>query len=167
MEKPEYSGKLAPNRGSRLRTNSIGTPTFSAPAIRSFPPPEFLTDMQINLWTAALSDVPVEFFRARHIPMMIQYVRAVEGMMKFSDRVEADEEDDHAFKRWNQYMNVVSRLERTLAMDAKMLITRTLHGRKALKDADTAKRTIDSAGNDAEDNSREDLFYAADNSIPS
>lgn len=164
MEKPEYRGRIAPKtQGTKLRTNSIGTITFSAPALRNFPPPEFLTETQASLWVAALADVHVEFFRARHIPMMIQYVRAVEKMMTFSDDFEADSEDERAMTMWLKMMSVVTKLERVLGLDAKSLIEMVVRSRTQLKDSQTARRVLD-AEDTEEANKREGLIYDSDKS---
>ena len=160
MEKSEYRGKLAPNKGTKLRTNSIGVAVFSAPALRNFPPPEFLTDTQKSLWIAALADVQVEFFRARHIPMMIQYVRAVEKMMTFSDRFEEDIEDEHAMKMWVSFTHIVSKLERILALDARTLMEAVVRSRTALKDSFNERRTLDVESDERD--KRKGLVYDSD-----
>lgn len=140
MKRSDQSGAHAPRKGTMLRQSAFGMAAYTTKAIERFPPPEFLSDMQKNLWIAALGDVPLEFFRARHIPIMIQYVRAVEIMMKFSDAYEADHEDDIAFARWTRMMTVVSRLERHMSLNTEALISMVIRARTELKLAHQAQK---------------------------
>jgi hypothetical protein len=116
-----------------IRQSRFGTPAYVTMALERFPPPAFLTPTQVNIWTAALGDFPLEFFRARHLPVMIQYVRAVEHMMKFSDEFESDPEDMIAFNRWTKMMTLVRQLERQLSFSTAHLIDMVIRARSELK----------------------------------
>jgi hypothetical protein len=123
-----------------LRQSSFGNTALMTAALERFPPPEFLTDMQRNLWIAALSDVPLEFFRARHIPMMIQYVRAVEHMMRFSDIFEKDPDDTRAMMNWDRMSRIVTRYENQLSLGTSHIIQMVLRARAEVRVANQAKR---------------------------
>lgn len=158
MKRSEQNGRNAPRQGTLARASQSGVVGgYIVPAISRFPPPEFLTDTQRNLWIAALSDVPLEFFRTRHIPMMIQYVRAVEHMMRFSDEFEADPEDLDALNKWDRMSKIAARLERHLSFNAEALISMVLRARSEFRVA-TQQKNLKEAGED-ERNARSGLTY--------
>ena len=157
MSRDKQTGRSAPRQGSLLRTSQSGVSGYIAPAISRFPAPDFLTDMQKNLWIAALSDVPLEFFRARHIPFMIQYVRAVEHMMRASDELEADHEDIDALNKWDRMSKIAARLERHLSLNVEALISLVVRARSEHRVANQQK-SLKEAGED-EANSRFGLTY--------
>jgi hypothetical protein len=110
------------------------------PALDRFPAPDYLTDMQKNLWIAALSDFPLEFFRSRHIPTMILYVRTVEKMMSFSDQYEADPEDIEALNMMERMSRLASRLERQLSLTTGHLVSMVVRARTEMKLANQGKK---------------------------
>jgi hypothetical protein len=127
MSRSDQKGTAAPRQGTMIRQSRFGAANYMTPALERFPPPDFLTEMQQNLWIACLSDVPLDFFRSRHIPIMIQYVRCIERMMKYSDEVEADPDDAIAYTKWNGALNLSLRLEKHLSFgtgDLMMLVVR-------------------------------------------
>jgi hypothetical protein len=144
--------------GSYTRTTAIGTAAYNTPALARFPPPEFLTKTQSNIWVAALADISLEFFRARHIPMMIQYVRAVEHMMKASDEFEEDPEDQIARIKWERMFKLAAKLERHLSLHTENLISMVVRSRSELRVQHETKRNADSG--DEANASRTGLIYA-------
>jgi hypothetical protein len=122
-----------------IRQSRFGVAGYNLPALERFPPPEFLTDTQRNLWIAALGDVPLEFFRARHIPIMIQYVRAVETMMELSDQLAEDSSDPVIFSRWEKMLRITMRVENHLSMNTEALISMVTRARSELRVANQQK----------------------------
>jgi hypothetical protein len=122
-----------------LRQSRFGTTAYSIPALDRFPPPDFLTEMQSNLWIAALSDFPLEFFRARHIPTMIQYVRATERAMFYNDQYEADPEDVEALNMFERMSRLAARLERQLCLNTGHLVSMVVRARSEMKLANQTK----------------------------
>lgn len=163
MSRSDQTGANAPRKGTMIRQTRFGVAGYNIPALERFPPPEFLTDTQRNLWIAALSDVPLEFFRARHIPLMIQYVRAVEMMMTFSDQVQTDNDDPIAFVKWEKMLRVVMRLENHLSMNTESLISMVIRARAEFRVANQAKsaREAGQAGENSDTpiNPRAGLVY--------
>jgi len=157
MSRDDQTGRKAPNQGTMIRQTRFGVAAFNVPAIERFPPPEFLTNTQRNIWVAVLNDVPQEFFRARHLPMMIQYVRLVERMMKYSDQFEADMDDKEALSMFERTMKVVMRLETHLALNTGRLIDLVVRARTELKTAHQGK-TAREAG-ESKANARSGLTY--------
>lgn len=139
MKREDQTGANAPNRGTMIRQSRFGTSAYSIPALDRFPPPEFLTEMQTNLWIAALSDFPLEFFRARHIPTMIQYVRATERAMFYSDQYEADPEDIEALNMMERMSRLSARLERQLSLTTGHLVSMVTRARSEMKVANQQK----------------------------
>lgn len=148
MSRSDQVGLNAPRKGSLLRTSQSGVAAFQVPASERFPPPDFLSETQINIWNAALDDIPLEFFRARHIPMMIQYVRAVEKLMVFSDEFEADGDDTTAMNRWDRMIRIVSRLEKHLGLDTHTLHDRVMRARAEFRAAHQGKNAHESTVNE-------------------
>ena len=157
MRRSDQTGASAPRKGSLMRTSQSGVAAYTSPAITRFPPPDFLTRTQQNLWIAALSDIPLEFFRARHIPMMIQYVRAVEHMMRFSDEFQADPDDTDALNKWERMFRISSRLERHLSLNTEALISLVVRARAELRVANQQKRSHENS--EDERNTRAGLIY--------
>lgn len=157
MDREDQRGRNAPNQGSMIRVTKGGVAAFHHSALSRFPPPDFLNHTQQSLWTAALSDVPLEFFRARHIPMMIQYVRAVDRMMEYSDQMIADPDDNIAFKRWEKYTGITIRLERFLGLDVKSLVEIYMRARAETRKGYLDRRDADAGDDDAD--LREGLVY--------
>lgn len=139
MKRSEQTGKKSPRKGTLLRTSQSGVAAFQIPALDRFPPPDFLNEMQKNLWVASLSDTPLEFFRARHIPMMIQYVRAVSLMMIYSDAVEADPDDAVSIAAWDRMMRISTRLENHLSLNTGRLIDTVVRARSEFRAAQQGK----------------------------
>jgi len=139
MNRSDQRGVNAPRKGTMIRQTRFGAAGYNLPALERFPPPEMLTDTQRNLWIAALGDIPLEFFRARHIPIMIQYVRAVELMMIASDQLQEDNENPIAFVRWEKMLRVVTRLETHLSMNTNALIDMVIRARAELRVAQQQK----------------------------
>jgi hypothetical protein len=140
-----------------IRQSTRGIAALDVPAITSFPPPSFLTSTQTNLWIACLSDVPLEFFRARHIPVLIQYVRAVEKMMHYSDLYEADPDDIVSLNMWDRLMRIATRLERQLSFHTTSLISRTTRATGEARVAAQTKRAKEAGKSGA--NARAGLIY--------
>lgn len=149
MKRSDYRGAAAPNRGTMIRQSRTGTPAYLTMALERFPAPVFLTPTQVNIWNAALGDFPVEFFRARHLPIMIQYVRAVERMMHYSDQFEEDPEDTIAQSRWIKMIAVVARLENQLSLNTKTLIAMVLQARTEMKLANQQKAAHEAGQDEA------------------
>jgi hypothetical protein len=160
MDRGEQTGAKAPRKGSLIRTSQSGIAAFSVAALDRFPPPDFLNDMQRNLWVASLSDIPLEFFRARHIPMMIQYVRAVALMMHYSDAVAEDPDDAIAVNAWERMIRISSRLELHLSLNTGRLIDTISRARSEFRAAQQGK-TAKEAG-EVGRNSRSGLVYVSD-----
>jgi hypothetical protein len=139
MKRSEQTGKKSPRKGTLIRTSQSGVAAFQIPALDRFPPPEFLNEMQKNLWVASLSDTPLEFFRARHIPMMIQYVRAVSLMMIYSDAAEADPDDAISIAAWDRMMRISIRLENQLSLNTGRLIDTVVRARSEFRAAQQGK----------------------------
>lgn len=150
MSRDDQVGGNAPRQGTMIRQSRFGATAYDVPALTRFPPPDFLTPTQRNLWIAALSDVPLEFFRARHIPVMIQYVRAVERMMHFSDLFEEDPEDAISFARWDKMLRICYRLENHLSLSTGALISLVVRSRTENKLAHQQKTMKESADNPAD-----------------
>lgn len=140
MKRSDQSGDNAPNRGTMIKQSSRGVAAFDVAAIDRYPPPSFLTPTQTNLWVASLSDVPLEFFRARHIPIMIQYVRAVEKMMLFSDQFEADPDNVVALSMWERMIRMTTKLERQLSFHTEALISVVTRARGEMRLANQMKK---------------------------
>jgi hypothetical protein len=157
MNRDDQTGANAPRQGTMIRQSRFGTSAFDVPALSRFPPPDFLTPVQRNLWIAALADVPLEFFRARHIPIMIQYVRAVERMMALSDLYEEDPEDAISFARWDKMIRICSRLENHLSLSTGALISLVVRSRTENKLAHQNKTAQEAA--EAPTNKRKGLTY--------
>lgn len=157
MKRSDQTGANAPRKGAMIRQTMFGNAAYSVPAITRFPPPDFLTQTQTNIWIAALSDVPLEFFRARHISMMVQYVRAVEHMMTFSDEFEADPDDMVALGKWERMIRLASRLENHLALNTRSLIDLVVRSRTELRAAHQSQNAQE-AGEDSR-NPRVGLVY--------
>jgi hypothetical protein len=118
-----------------------------------------MTRTQKNVWIAALSDMPLEFFRARHIPTMIQYCRAVERMMHFSDQWEKDIEDDIARTTWIRMMQVVRSLENQLSMGTNTLILLGVKARSEHRVANQSRNAAEAGEDDR--NTRAGLTYVS------
>jgi hypothetical protein len=157
MSRDDQTGGNAPRQGTMIRQSRFGATSYDTVALTRFPPPDFLTPTQRNLWIAALGDVPLEFFRARHIPVMIQYVRAVERMMFYSDRFEEDPEDAISLSRWDKMLKICYRLENHLSLNTGALISLVVRARTELKLANQQKNARE-AGED-ESNKRRGLTY--------
>lgn len=157
MSRSDQTGSNAPNKGTIIKQTRRGVASYDIPAITRYPPPSFLTDTQTNLWIACLSDVPLEFFRARHIPMMIQYVRAVEQMMRYSDLFEEDPDDIVSLNMWERFSRLVIRLEKHLSLHTDKLITMVTQARSEMRMAHQMNRAKE-AGRDAA-NIRAGLIY--------
>lgn len=161
MKRSDQTGKQSPRKGSLIRTSQSGIAAFQTPALDRFPPPEFLNEMQRNLWIASLSDTPLEFFRARHIPMMIQYVRAVSLMMIYSDAVESDPDDAISVTAWNRMINISSKLENHLSLNTGRLIDTVVRARSEFRAAQQGKTGREAAA--APGATRKGLVYVSDN----
>lgn len=157
MNRDDQTGENAPRKGTMIRQSRAGNAAFSVMALEKFPPPHFLTDTQRNVWIAALGDHPLDFFRARHIPMMIQYVRAVELMMTASDEVQDDPSDSLAMLRWERMMRITTKLESTLSLSTGRLVDMVVRARSEQRAAFQGKRAKD-AGESAS-NARAGLTY--------
>lgn len=144
-----------------IRTSQSGVAAFQVPALERFPPPEFLNEMQKNLWIASLSDVPLEFFRARHIPMMIQYVRAVALMMIYSDAVTADPDDSISAEAWKRMINISTKLETHLCLDSGKLMNMVLRARSEFRAAQQGKTGMEASVSSG--SARKGLVYVPDN----
>lgn len=153
------TGANAPRRGTLLKASPSGVVSHTVPAITRFPPPDFMTRTQKNVWIAALSDMPLEFFRARHIPTMIQYCRAVERMMHFSDQWEKDIEDDIARTTWIRMMQVVRSLENQLSMGTNTLILLGVKARSEHRVANQSRNAAEAGEDDR--NTRAGLTYVS------
>lgn len=140
MSRSNQTGANAPRKGTMIRQTRFGVAGYNMPALERFPPPEFLSDTQRNLWIAALGDVPLEFFRARHIPIMIQYVRAVELMMTLSDELQEEQDNPIIFSKWEKMLRITMRLENHLSMNTESLISMVIRARAELRVANQAKR---------------------------
>lgn len=123
------SAKRNKAQGTFRQATSAGGGPFQSSALDTFPPPEFLTPAQTNVWVACLADMPLEFFRARHLPMMIQYVRNVERMMKLSDEYEDDPDNHEAFAAWVKIFNVTKTMENHLCLNISRLMDIASRGR--------------------------------------
>jgi hypothetical protein len=143
MKRSEQTGANAPRKGTLQRQSQSGVAAYDIPALTRYPPPDFLTRTQTNLWIAVLGDMPLEFFRARHIPMMIQYVRAVERMMVISDEAESDPEDPDLLSRWERLFRLVSRMERHMGLDVPSLVSLITRARSEIRVAHQKKATIE------------------------
>lgn len=161
MKRSEQTGNKAPRKGSLIRTSQSGVAAFSVPALDRFPPPEFLNEMQQNLWIASLSDTPLEFFRARHIPMMIQYVRAVSLMMIYSDAVTADPDDAISVAAWDRMMKMATRLESHLGLNVGRLIDTVVRARAEFRAGHQGKMSQEAGA--APGAARKGLVYVSDN----
>jgi hypothetical protein len=150
MSRSDQVGANAPNKGSMIRQSRYGAANYMVPALERFPPPETLTDMQRNLWIACLSDVPLDFFRPRHIPIMIQYVRCIERMMILSDQVEADPDDAIAYTKWNGALNLSMRLEKHLSFGTADLMMLVVRARTELKLANQQRNNDEAADSPAQ-----------------
>lgn len=160
MKRTDQVGKEAPRKGSLIRTSQSGVAAFEVAALERFPPPDFLNEMQKNLWIASLSDIPLEFFRARHIPMMIQYVRSVALMMIYSDAVTADPDDAISVAAWDRMVRISTRLENHLSLNTGRLIDTVVRARsefRAMQQGKTGREAAASPGA-----SRKGLVYVAD-----
>lgn len=157
MSREDQTGSNAPRQGTMIRQSRFGATAYDVAALTRFPPPDFLTPTQRNLWIAALSDVSLEFFRARHIPVMIQYVRAVERMMVYSDQFEADPEDAVSLARWDKMLRICYRLENHLSLSTGALISLVVRSRTENKLANQQKKMQDAAEDPA--NKRRGLTY--------
>lgn len=157
MSRDDQVGDEAPRRGTMIRQSRSGAAAFEVMAIDKFPPPHFLTETQRNVWIAALADQPMDFFRARHIPLMIQYVRAVELMMNTSDEVQEDPTDSITFLRWERSMRIVMKLEGFLSLSTGRLIDLVVRARSEQRAAMQKKRAIDAG--DKSSSSRAGLTY--------
>lgn len=161
MDRSEQQGSKAPRKGTLIRTTAhSGVAAFSVPALDRFPPPDFLDEMQRNLWVASLSDMPLEFFRARHIPMMIQYVRAVALMMHYSDAVDSDPDDAISVNAWERMIRIASRLETHLSLNTGRLIDTISRARSEFRVAQQSK-TAKEAGQTSRQ-TRVGLVYDSD-----
>lgn len=160
MKRSSQVGKDAPRKGSLIRTSQSGIAAFQIPALERFPPPDFLNEMQKNLWIASLSDVPLEFFRARHIPMMIQYVRAVALMMIYSDAVMADPDDAISVSAWNRMVNISTKLEVHLSLNTSRLIDTVVRARSEFRAAQQGKTGQEAAVSSGA--ARKGLVYVPD-----
>lgn len=157
MSRSDQVGLNAPRQGTMLRQNSGGKVVNTVKAIERFAPPEFLTNVQRSLWIAALSDVELEFFRARHIPLLIQYVRAIELMMDASKEVMMFPENKKKVTMWMRYISIVTRLERFMSFDTTSLIA--MHTRaRAERRLGVEQDNLDDMA-DREDNGRRGLTY--------
>jgi hypothetical protein len=145
MSRSSQTGSNAPRKGSLLRTSNSGIMGYQTPAINRYPPPEFLTQTQANVWTAVLEDTPLEFFRARHIPILVQYVRMCERLMTLSDEVEADPDDTTAYNRWERVLRILFRLEKHLKIDIGSLQDLLIRARAEFRVANQTK-SINEAG---------------------
>lgn len=157
MTTSDKVGANAPRKGS-LRTSTSGTPILVIPALSRFPPPPFLTPIQANLWIAALSEVPLDVFRSRHLPMMILYVRSVEHMMRVSDDHQKDPDDDELFRKLKARQAFVASIEHNLSFDTRMLFTTIFRANSHMRLANDEKRMKDVA--DLDDYQRQELMYA-------
>jgi hypothetical protein len=157
MKRSEQTGKKSPRKGTLIRTSQSGVAAFQIPALDRFPPPEFLNEMQKNLWVASLSDTPLEFFRALHIPMMIQYVRAVSLIMIYSDAAEADPDDAISIAAWDRMMRISIRLENQLSLNTGRLIDTVVRARSEFRAAQQGK--VASEAGVAASSGRKGLVY--------
>lgn len=157
MDRDEQVGANAPRQGKMIQQTTFGVSSYTVMALERFPPPDFLSQTQRNLWIAALGDTPLEFFRARHIPLMIQYVRAVERMMKYSDEFEEDPDDMIAMNRWNAMIRITTRLERHLSLNTEALMSLVIRARSELRAANQQKNAVESGRSAA--NKRAGLTY--------
>lgn len=148
MSRDEQHGSKAPRKGTMLRQIKSGNFAYNIPALSRFPPPEFLTDMQKNIWIATLGDIQLEFFRARHIPLMIQYVRATEHMMLASDEFTADRNDPTAFRLWEKSILHYRSIERALGFDVPRLIDEVIRARASHRVMFEDKNRLDASSDD-------------------
>jgi hypothetical protein len=133
-------GNAAPNRGTVIKQSKSGSISYNVPALSSFPAPDFLTPMQTNIWVAALSDISLDFFRARHIPLMIMYVRALERTMNLSDMMEIDPDDSITQARFERSQRILFRMEKHLSLDTVTLISMKLRARAEQRVTDQQKQ---------------------------
>lgn len=157
MNRSDQTGANAPRQGTMLRLNRDSKVAHTVKAIEKFEPPGFLSNVQRSLWIAALSDTDLEFFRARHIPLMVQYVRAIELMMEASQEVMLFPDSKKKISTWLRYIGIVARLERFLSLDTTSLIARHTRARAERRLATEAENLDEMA--DGENNARRGLTY--------
>lgn len=159
MSRSKQTGSAAPRQGTMIRQTRFGAAAYDIPAVQKFPAPEFLTTMQKSIWTAALSDISSEFFRARHIPIMIQYVRTLARMMDYSDELENDPEDNLLRSKWLSEMNLAMKLEKHLSFGSGDLIMLVVRARTEMKLAHQQKNAREAADDDNPQYQRQGLTY--------